>query len=190
VRRRSLVVWGLGAAALLTLVALKVRAVVVGRPLGALARSALQPIARGDLAPTFQAPDLSGRTVSLESFRGRLVVLNFWFTECAPCREEMPSLDRLARRVGGQGVEVLALSVDDEKGKVERFLAADAHLKGRNPAFRVLLDPQKLVPPRYGTYKYPETYLISGTGRILARFVGPRDWASPEAIKLVESLAR
>lgn len=160
-----------------------------GAPERALAESPLEPLLRSGPAPDFSAPDEAGRTLSLGQFRGRLLVLNFWYTDCEPCRDEMPSLNALARSVAGRGVEIVALSVDPDWKKVRAFHESDPHLK-RGPAYRVLLDPQRSIPPRYGTFKFPETFLISPEGRLLARFVGPRDWSTPAARRLVESLAR
>jgi thiol-disulfide isomerase/thioredoxin len=182
-------VLGLCLAGLVTFFAFKVHEATSRRATESLAHSPLEPILQTGHAPLFSAPDREGKPVSLTDLRGRLVLLNFWFSDCAPCREEMPSLEALARRFAGR-VEVLALSVDPSWEKVDRFLASDPDLRGQKPAYRILLDPQKSIPPRFGTFKYPETFLVAPDGALLARFVGPRNWAEPAAFELLEALSR
>lgn len=181
---------GLALAGLLALVAFKVHEAASRRAAAGLAQSPLDPILLSGRAPDFSAPDREGMPLSLSDLRGRVVVLNFWFSDCAPCREEMPSLETLARRFAGRDVEFVALSVDPSWEKVDAFLAGDPHLRGQRPTYRVLLDAQKSVPPRYGTFKYPETFLVDRDGALLARFVGPRNWAEPAAFELLETLLR
>lgn len=185
---RKVAVLAAGAAAAAAIAAFKIREHAVHRPALALVRSPLDPILCEGPAPEFAAPDADGKVHSLAELRGRHVLLNLWFSDCEPCRDEMPSLDALARRFAGRGIEVVALSVDPTWEKVRAFLATDPHLRARKPAFRLLLDPQKTVPPRYGTYKFPETFLIGPDGDLLARFVGPRDWSGPAVTNLIANL--
>jgi hypothetical protein len=83
---------------------------------------------------------------------------------------------------------VVTLSVDPSWEKLRGFFGNEPYFQGRTPAFHVLLDKAKLTPPRYGTFKYPETYLVGRRGELLARFVGPRDWQSEAAFRLIEEL--
>lgn len=183
---RERVVFGFVLVALGALAAVKIHGALGGRLDAALDRSPLEPLRLSGDAPPFAATDASGRSVSLADLRGRPVVLNFWYSDCEPCRHEMPSLHALAERASG--VQVVALSVDASWKKVHDFFASDPRLA--RPAFRTLLDPQRTVPPRYGTFKFPETFLIDARGRLVARVIGPRDWASADAVALVEALAR
>jgi peroxiredoxin len=183
-------VLGFGALAVLSVVGLKVYEILGTRPVVALAKSPLAPILRGGEAPDLAAKDRKGNGVTLANFAGRSLLLNFWFTDCEGCREEMPSLDVLARKLGGRGLEVVALSVDDSWEKLNTYFETDPYFQGRPPAFRLVLDPKKQTPPRYGTFKYPETFLVDARGRLVARFVGSRDWSTPAALALVESLTR
>ena len=66
----------------------------------------------------------------------------------------------------------------------------DPTLRGKVPAYKLWLDAKKLTPPRYGSFKFPETFLISPAGELLARFVGPRDWASPQAVAMLRGLVQ
>jgi thiol-disulfide isomerase/thioredoxin len=110
-----------------------------------------------------------GGDLKLSDFKGRWVLVNFWATWCAPCRDEMPSLEMLNRRFGDR-VVMLAVSVDDDTAQVARFFG------DTKPSFAVLWDKDKQFTRTYGTSKFPETYLVSPDGRIAAKFTGPRDW--------------
>jgi thiol-disulfide isomerase/thioredoxin len=114
----------------------------------------------------------SGGVVDLSSKKGKWVLLNFWATWCAPCRDEMPSIEMLNRRAAKDGLnlEIVAVSVDDAWGEVNRFFGAV------QPTFTVLWDKEKRASGSFGTRKFPETYLIDPEGRVAAKFVGPRDW--------------
>src|SRR5262245_29759698 len=141
----------------------------------------LPEILRNGATPDFQLPDATGRTVSLSQQRGHPVFLNFWATWCPPCVDEMPSLEDLARRLKDTDMRMLAVSVDDDWGKVRRFFAKGSDIG-------VLLDTSHDVPKKFGTEKYPETFLIDAAGRIRYYFINTRDWSRPEAIACLESL--
>ena len=153
-----------------------------------LGGNALAALAVGGPSPEVSAADEKGAPKTLASLRGRPVLLNFWFSDCAPCREEMASLDRLARKLGDR-LPVVTLSVDPSWAKVRAFHDADPALRGRKPAYRLWLDAKKSTPPRFGSFKFPETFLIGKDGELVARFVGPRDWSSPAALALMERIA-
>ena len=138
--------------------------------------------------PELLAVDEKNAPQTLESLRGRWVLLNFWFTDCAPCRDEMPSLHKLAKRLGPKGMAVIALSVDPSWAKVRAFHANDLALGDAEPAYTLWLDERKITPTRFGTFKFPETFLLDPEGKLRARFVGPRDWSSPDAFALFEAL--
>ena len=146
----------------------------------------------GDAAPVFAGlSQLSGGTVGLADYRGRVVVLNFWATWCPPCIEETPSFERFAEKVKPLGVAVLGVSEDTDRKALERFVA-DQHL-----SFPIALDPfpmtlfsSRAVPTRYGTYQLPETYILDREGNIAEKIVGPDDWDDPRMLSFVEALAR
>jgi thiol-disulfide isomerase/thioredoxin len=138
-------------------------------------------------APDFEFNDLSGRPVRLSSFRDKVVILNFWSRACPPCLEEMPSLELLAQRLRKRNdVVLLAISTDESTAE-----AADAirSLLGESSALQVLVDPGgDEVRRLFGTRLFPETWFIDGDGVVRARIDGARDWASPLALELVDSL--
>jgi peroxiredoxin len=123
-------------------------------------------------APAFTLRGLEGGTYRLSDFRGRIVFLNVWATWCPPCREEMPSMERLYRRLQGTDFVMLAVSVDDGVERVRQFVAQ------ANLTFPILLDPQGSVPPRYGVTGFPETFVIDREGNVIHHTVGPENWDS------------
>ncbi len=139
-------------------------------------------------APDFNLPTASGENKSLKDFRGKVVFLNFWASFCEPCREEMPSMERLVRQYEPQGMEMVAISFDPEKKDMVNFM--DNFLPGDSSAMTVLWDPTSKTGTEYGTELIPETYIIDREGRIVARFVNSYDWTRPEVKQLIEALLR
>jgi thiol-disulfide isomerase/thioredoxin len=124
-------------------------------------------------APTVRLPQgEGGAVVDVSQFKGQWVLLNFWATWCAPCRDEMPSLEMLNRKMqkDKEPLHIVAASVDDDWKEVNRFFGET------RPTFTVLWDQGKATSFTYGTRKFPETYLIDPEGRVAAKFTGPRDW--------------
>ncbi|HEV2729346.1 MAG TPA: TlpA disulfide reductase family protein, partial [Terriglobales bacterium] len=111
----------------------------------------------GNPAPEFAVQD-ADRKVSLNDLRGKVVVLNFWATWCAPCVEEMPSLVQMQQKLKSKGVDVLAVSVDVDEGAYRKFL------KDHNIDLLVVRDPEQKSNNLYGTLKFPETYIIDRSG--------------------------
>lgn len=135
------------------------------------------------LAPDFAVPDLAGQAVRLSALRGQVVLLNLWTTWCPPCREEMPSMERLYQRLKDRGFVLLAVS-QDEAGKP----AVEAFVRDLGLTFPVLVDPEHQVGDRYQVWGYPESFLIDREGRIAERIIGPRDWAAADQLEVVERL--
>ncbi len=140
-------------------------------------------------APDFALRDTGGNTVSLESLRGKVVVLNFWSKTCGPCLEEMPELAELTKILRDRpDVEVIAVSVDDGPDDVRPTLQT---VLREEPPFRVLFDPDsKVVGNKFGTHLYPETWFIDKRGVIRARFDGAREWNNSLMINYVDELVR
>ncbi len=124
----------------------------------------------GNEAPDFKLRDYAGREVQLSSLRGRVVMVNFWATWCPTCVVEMKSLEQLTVAEKGRPFTLLAVSVDENWDAVRNFFAQGTPLT-------VLLDPQKSVPPRYGTEKFPETFLIDRDGRVRYYVISDRNWS-------------
>jgi len=139
----------------------------------------------GYLAPRFTLRNLKGNYESLESYRGQVVVLNFWATWCAPCRVEMPSFEKLYRRYRSEGVSVLAVTLDkNAKPKIKSFV--DEH----NLSFPVLLDSKSEVERLYPSMTVPFTYVIDRKGRVVARVDGAKNWESEETFEAIEYLLK
>jgi len=132
----------------------------------------------GTVAPLFSLPSLKGSPVTLQSFRGKLVVVNFWATWCPPCVAEMPSLERLHRTLEGEGLQVLGVSIDEDEAALRKFVAA------RGVTFPILRDPGgRIAAGAYRTTGWPETFVIDAAGVLKEQYVGPSDWDTPEAIE-------
>jgi cytochrome c biogenesis protein CcmG/thiol:disulfide interchange protein DsbE len=147
-----------------------------------------KPLSIGKAALDFTVTD-SDRSVTLSQLRGKIVVLNFWATWCPPCVEEMPSLVQMQKMMLSKGVVVLAVSVDEDADAYHKFLKdhrvdlLTVRDPGQQDAKGVFAD----VASHYGTYKYPETYVIDRDGVIQRKFIGPIDWSQAE---IVEYLSR
>jgi cytochrome c biogenesis protein CcmG/thiol:disulfide interchange protein DsbE len=139
-------------------------------------------IVTGDSAPEFSIQADGGRAVGVPSFGGKLLVLNFWAAWCQPCIEEIPSLSEFAGFFRDKGVVVLGVSVDkDEK-------AYRGVLQQLRPQFLTARDGEAKINADYGTFKYPETYIIDTKGKVVQKIIGPTDWSSDKMIAYVNSL--
>jgi cytochrome c biogenesis protein CcmG, thiol:disulfide interchange protein DsbE len=134
----------------------------------------------GDTAPKFTITADNGRSVSVPNFGGKLLVLNFWASWCQPCAEETPSLSQFAQTFADKGVVVLALSVDKSDKAYRKFLQdfKPAFLTARNAALH----------ENYGTYMWPETYIIDSSGKVVKKIVEPVDWNNPQLVQYINSL--
>jgi peroxiredoxin len=126
-------------------------------------------------APEFELADLAGRPVRLRDFRGRVVLLNFWATWCAPCREEMPALDTLARELGPRGLAVVGVNFKEPRAKVEAFV------QEHGLRFPMLLDVEGRVGERYQVFALPVTFVVDRRGTLVGTVLGIRDWTGPDA---------
>src|SRR5437868_15341153 len=140
-----------------------------------------KPALINGLAPDFTVQD-AGRRISLHDFRGKVLVLNFWATWCPPCVDEMPSLVQMQQRMKGKGVEVLAVSVDVDQSAYQHFL------KAYNVDLLTVRDPDHKSNNLYGTFKFPETYIIDRQGILRRKFVGPIDCGQPEIVDYLSTL--
>jgi len=142
------------------------------------------PVAAGKLAADFKLAGLDGRTISLSSLHGKVVFLNVWATWCAPCREEMPSIETLYEEFSrDKDFVVLAVSQDTEGRN-----AVAPYMERNGFKFTVLLDPENQVGDAYDVSGIPETFIIDRAGRIVAHHIGPYDWANPEMREALREL--
>ena len=133
-------------------------------------------------AQPLELEDLEGRTHRLADYRGKVVLVNFWATWCAPCREEMPSLERLRSSLEGRPFVVLAVNVA-EGGRV-----AGDFMKAMPLGFTVLLDRDGRTTKAWGARILPATYVLGPEGEVRFRHVGALDWSSAEAQRRITSL--
>lgn len=118
------------------------------------------PATEGTPAPAFTLESLAGHPVSSASFKGHVVLVNFWATWCGPCREEMPALDRLDRQYARAGLTMIGISVDAGAGPVKALLS-------RSPVhYTILLDPDTRVSTAYHVEAMPSTFIIDRHGEI------------------------
>ena len=138
------------------------------------------PVAVPDVALT----DPEGTAHVLSDLKGKVVLLNFWATWCAPCREEMPSLDALQKAKGGEDFEVLTVaSGRNTAAVINRFFQESGVT-----ALPTLTDPQMALARAFGVMAMPVTILIDAEGNEVARMTGDADWSSPAALALVDQM--
>jgi len=127
----------------------------------------------GSNAPDFTVQDAE-HSVTLSQLRGQVVVLNFWATWCAPCVEEVPSLIEMQRRLKAKGVTVLAVSEDVDDSAYRQSV------KKHGVNLLTVRDSSQKANGLYGTFKFPETYVIDRKGIMRRKFIGPIDWTQAE----------
>lgn len=134
-------------------------------------------------APEFMLSTLPGEETSLSNYKGKYVLLNFWATWCPPCLEEMPSMELVYQRYKDQGFTVLAVS-SDEGGKADITPFIDK----LEVTFPILVDADKAVSSVYGAINLPLSFLLNRDGHVIAGSEGARDWASKEALSVLDEL--
>jgi thiol-disulfide isomerase/thioredoxin len=135
--------------------------------------------ARPKPVPELRFNDANGRAHTLADFRGKLVLLNIWATWCEPCREEMPALDRLQVRLGGERFQVLALSVDQAGPAIARKFYAETGIK----ALPLYIDPTAKAAFTVEAAGLPASLLIDRQGREIGRHLGAVKWDEPEVVE-------
>lgn len=142
----------------------------------------------GRPAPDFELSGVGDPTAtSLRDYRGQWVFLNFWASWCEPCREEMPSMRRLAERLEEREFRMVGVSLDSDVPEMQQFLA-DVGITGE--FLDILHDSTGAVSSRYGSQLLPETWLIDPDGVIVARFQGGYDWTQENVLTLLDLLTR
>ncbi len=133
----------------------------------------------GEPAPDFALNDGQHR-VDLRALRGQVVLLNFWATWCAPCLVELPSLEAMQQQM--PQVKVVAVDTEDDLANYQTFLAR------RPPALFTIFDAGSRSNALYGTFRFPESYLIDKKGVIRRKFISSQDWTSPEIEDMMRKL--
>jgi len=142
-------------------------------------------VVAGELAPDFTLEDTQGNTITLSALRGKVVLVNFWATWCPPCKEEMPSMDRLNKFMADEDFVMLAINVEENGRKVVPDFFR------QNPYdFTVLYDDKLTVQQQYGVYKFPESFIIRKDGVVDQKIIGQIDWSSPKTVAYFKSLVK
>ena len=132
----------------------------------------------------FNLPLLNGGTTALSSWKGKVVILNFWATWCPPCRAEMPSMETFYQRFKSQGLEILAVDIGEEQAAVQQFI------KNYNYTFPVLLDKDTKISSQYGVSAIPTTFIIDRKGMIIGMIAGSIPWDNPKVTAAFEALLK
>lgn len=155
-------------------------------------RDRLSPVVPGREAPGFSATDLTGSLKTLEDYRGKVVLLNIWATWCPPCREEMPSMERLYQAVDNEDFEVIAVSIDAPFGKRDTFGRMGGDLQSFADSlgltFTILHDPFGKIQETFQTTGVPESFLLDRHGVIKKKVAGSTAWDAPQNLELVRRL--
>jgi thiol-disulfide isomerase/thioredoxin len=138
----------------------------------------------GGPTPSLELVDLQGKKHSLADYQGKVVLINFWATWCAPCREEMPSIERLRASLEGRPFAVLAVNLAEPESRIQKFL--DAMPLG----FPILLDRDTKTTRAWQAKVLPATYIVGADGAIRYRHVGELDWSKPEVRKQIVALMK
>ncbi len=139
-------------------------------------------------APDFTTKDIHGKTVSLHSLKGKVVLLNLWATWCPPCQREMPSLETLYKKMKGKKFAILAVATPtpprETKEKIISFI------KEHKYTFPVMIDETRSIYGMYGSGSIPTTWIIAPDGTIVGRLVGAREWDTDGIIAIFNSLLK
>ena len=134
----------------------------------------------GRVAPVFSIND-GQHSVNLASLRGRVVVLNFWASWCAPCVQEMPSLQTLQQQM--PQIQVVAIASNEDFSQYQSFVARQ-HID-----LLTVFDQQQTSNKLYGSFRFPETYIIDKQGVIRRKLIGPQEFTSPSFLRYLRKLA-
>ncbi len=143
-----------------------------------------RPLAIGDSVPDFTVPAFPSGSLDLSRYRGQVVVVNLWATWCPPCVDETPSLEAFAEKMREHGVVVLGVSVDDDANALGQFIQK-FHL-----SYPIGRDPDRALSARFGTFQFPESYILDRRGLLAEKVIGATDWDDSRMQNFVLDLAR
>lgn len=142
----------------------------------------------GQLAPDFELTNAAGQKVTLAQYRGKLVFLNFWATWCEPCKEEMPSMERLYQKMQGRPFEILAVSLDNQPESAVPAFFEKTKIKVSFPVLQG--DGQGIAKKKYQTTGVPESFIIGADGKVVKHVIGSYEWDSEQIIEYFETLMK
>jgi thiol-disulfide isomerase/thioredoxin len=137
---------------------------------------------KGGATPPLALSDLNGSHHQLSDYRGNVVLINFWATWCAPCRDEMPSIQRLKEKLAGRPFTVLAVNLDEPETRIRKFLS------GMKIDFIVLLDPHRKVAKAWDARFLPVSFIIGPDGKVRYTLVGEVNWDHGHIVSIVSEL--
>ena len=137
---------------------------------------------KGGPTPALALKDLGGRDHRLADYRGKVVLVNFWATWCAPCRDEMPSIRRLKEKLADKPFAVLGVNLDEPESRIEKFLS-EVKLD-----FPILLDPGRRVAKAWEARILPATYIVGPDGRVRYTVVGEINWDHEQMVARISEL--
>lgn len=175
-----------------TLIASIVTTAIFGVALAIKLRPELNLLTIGSKAPEFHATDLRTKLpTTLDSYRGKVVLLNVWATWCPPCRAEMPSMERLHKKLVGTDFRIAAVSVDGDAFYAKEDRTANEVMQFADElglTFDILHDPSGSIRRSYEIFAVPESFVIDRNGVIIKRVIGAADWDAPVNQALIRSL--
>jgi peroxiredoxin len=136
----------------------------------------------GGATPALNLRDLEGGAHSLARYRGKVLLVNFWATWCEPCRQEMPSIQRLRDKLAGKDFAVLAVNVDEPDARVRLFA------KKTGLDLTIVMDPNKTVTTNWGVRYLPVSFIVGRDGRTRYRVVGDIDWDNDTVVGVISQL--
>jgi peroxiredoxin len=136
----------------------------------------------GGPTPALALKDLDGRPHRLSDYRGKVVLINFWATWCAPCRDEMPSIQGLKNKMSGKPFAVLAVNLDEPESRIRKFLSQV------KVDFDILLDIEKRAAKAWNARILPASYIIGPDGRIRYTLVGEFNWDHEHIVARISEL--
>ncbi|HYP68512.1 MAG TPA: TlpA disulfide reductase family protein [Thiobacillaceae bacterium] len=134
------------------------------------------------VAPVLAAIDPEGGKHDLATYKGRVVLINFWASWCPPCRKEMPSMQRLMQRLGGKSFVILAVDSGESRAESESFL------KEIRPDFPILLDPDSEAARRWKVFAMPTSFLVDKQGRVRYALAGATEWDEGDGWLLIQEM--
>jgi thiol-disulfide isomerase/thioredoxin len=150
---------------------------------GALQAADLKPADVITAAPELVLPDLQGKQHDLKDYKGQVVLVQFWATYCGPCRKEMPSMNKMAKKMGDVPFTILAVDMGESKEEVNQFVSEV------KPEFTILMDEQGKSIADWRVFAAPSNFIIDPEGNIRYTLFGGVEWDSDELVNQLKALA-
>jgi thiol-disulfide isomerase/thioredoxin len=151
------------------------------------AREGLELMPQSRAAPDVALTSADGKPINLSAYKGKVLLVNFYATWCGPCRQEVPSLNELAKEVAGEPIAILAIDAEEDWATIHKFFGPQL------PAFQLALDATGTAVDAYEQRPkgamFPETFFVDPSFHVVAKVEGPRDWTDPAMLRYIRDLA-